>query len=172
MFKKWYVKIIIVILLALALIWLGKLFYYYQQQRTIELVNRELQFSGIKIMMDMEDIQNISHDYIMNSVIDGYHVNFKNIDLIAYIFALSNEKSRCYKKVVTIMTRNEEHQLFGFNRNTPLEKKIEILKKHGFRYKEIGSMNYFARYGVNIRVDSPSDIIIYVDNPDNYMGGW
>ena len=70
------------------------------------------------------------------------------------------------------MTRNEEHQLFGFNRNTPLEKKIEILKKHGFRYKEIGSMNYFARYGVNIRVDSPSEIIIYVDNPDNYMGGW
>jgi len=172
MFKKWYVKIIIVILLALALIWLGKLFYYYQQQRTIELVNRELQFSGINFMMDMEDIQNISHDYHMYSVKDGYHVNFENINLQVHIFALSDEKSRYYKKVVYIMTENEEHQLFGFNMYTPIETKAETLRKHGFRNKGKTDSRYFSKYGVNIRLDSPSHIIIYVDNPDNYMGGW
>ena len=80
MLKKWYIKGIGILLILLFSFLLGKLFYYYQQQRTIDLVNRELQFSGLKLMMDLEEIQNTSNDYDIYSVIDGYIVDFENID--------------------------------------------------------------------------------------------
>lgn len=56
MFRKWYVRAIIIILLLTAFFWLGKLFFYYRQQRTIELVNREMQFSWLKLMMKLDEI--------------------------------------------------------------------------------------------------------------------
>jgi|BioPla2DNA2_1021312.scaffolds.fasta_scaffold12232_5 hypothetical protein len=171
MLKKWYIKGIGILLILLFSFLLGKLFYYYQQQRTIDLVNRELQFSGLKLMMDLEEIQNTSNDYDIYSVIDGYIVDFENIDLRAHIFSLVNEKSRYHNKVVYINTWNTEHQLFGYSMYTPIETKMKVLKKHGFKYKD-ERMEYLTKYGINIRVDSQSHIILWIDNPDNYMGSW
>lgn len=168
MFRKWYVRAIIIILLLAAFFWLGKLYFYYQQQRTIELVNREMQFSGLKLMMKLDEIdQNVPYEYNMYSTRSEYQIDFNSIDLHAMVFSLGIGKSRYYGKVTYIRTQNEEHRLFGFNMLTPEETKKEILKKHGFKYKNEKGIRYCSKYGVNIRLDT-YDLILWIDNPDNY----
>lgn len=153
MFRKWYVRAIIVILLLAAVFWLGKLFFYYQQQRTIDLVNREMQFSGLKLMMRLDEIdQNVPFEYNVYSTKSEYQIHFNSIDLHAMAFSLGSGESRYYERVIYIMTQNEEHRLFGFNILTPEETKKEILEKHGFKFKNRKGVRYFSKYGINIQL--------------------
>lgn len=172
MVKKIILTAVAVIILLGLSIWLWGVIKEYNKQKTVEEVNKTLQFSGIKLLMDTDEIEkNVPYSYNKHDIINGRQINFEAAGMSAVVFLYGRSNSKYYNKVVYIITRNSEHQVFGFTMLTPTEQKKKALEKHGFRYKKNG-VNYYSKNGVNIRIDSHEWIIIWVDNPDDLMSKW